>query len=73
MVTCPPKDDPQFMLEQWIERRHGDEQEAVYPAGESPTLRLSLSALIRNLSLSQKPSISRAHRSFLSKSDKLFS
>jgi hypothetical protein len=33
------------MLEQWIEGGQGDEQEAVYPLGESPTLRLSLSAI----------------------------
>jgi hypothetical protein len=32
----------------------------------------ALSALIRNLSLSQKPSISRAYRNYISYLDKLF-
>jgi len=49
MVTYPPKNDPQVMLEQWIEGRQGDEEEAVYPQGESPTLRRSLSALYTHL------------------------
>ena len=34
--------------------------------------RVSITALIRNLSESQKPSIFRGYRSFLRKSDKLF-
>jgi hypothetical protein len=50
MVTYPCKDNPQVMLRQWIERRQGNEQEAVYPPGESPILRLSLSALYQLLS-----------------------
>ena len=31
LLTCPPKTDPQVMLEWWIEGRQRDEQEAVYP------------------------------------------
>ena len=30
-MTCPPKTDPQVMLEYWIEGSQGGEQEAVYP------------------------------------------
>jgi hypothetical protein len=29
-LTCPPITDPHVKLEEWIERRQGDEQEAVY-------------------------------------------
>src|SRR5208337_1051264 len=33
-LTCPPKTDPQVMLEWWIEGRQGDEQEAIHPGAD---------------------------------------
>jgi hypothetical protein len=44
-----------------VKGKQGDEQEAVYHPGERPTLGLSLSALIRNLSNRQKPSLARSY------------
>jgi hypothetical protein len=45
-LTCPTKTDPQVMLEWWIKRGQGDEQEAVYPGAESPRSKLLLAASI---------------------------
>ena len=49
LLTCPQKTVPHVKLEWWIEGRQGDQQEAVYPPGKRPTLRLSLSAICATL------------------------
>jgi hypothetical protein len=60
----PAETGPGFM-EKTKFRRYRDRQEAVYPLGENPPLKLSITAMIRDLSRSQKPPISRPYQYFL--------